>query len=595
MRDGPAAVFANQQFGRPWGGFRVFLNHMSTSTPVSPQESFADLFEESLARQEMRAGEVITAEVVRIDQNFVVVNAGLKSESYVPIDEFRNDRGELEVNVGDFIHVAIEALEDGYGETRLSREKAKRIAAWNDLEKALNEGALVKGVITGRVKGGLTVMTNSIRAFLPGSLVDMRPVKDTTPYEGKEFEFKVIKLDRKRNNVVVSRRAVLEESMGEEREKLLANLKEGAVVKGIVKNITDYGAFVDLGGIDGLLHITDLAWRRVRHPSEVLNVGDEIEAKVLKFDQEKNRVSLGLKQLGEDPWVGISRRYPQGTRLFGKVTNITDYGAFVEVEQGIEGLVHVSEMDWTNKNIHPTKVVQLGDEVEVMILDIDEDRRRISLGMKQCVPNPWEEFNMNHKKGDKVSGQIKSITDFGVFIGLEGGIDGLVHLSDLSWSEPGEEAVRRFKKGNEVEAVVLAIDVERERISLGVKQLEGDPFTNFIATHEKNAIVRGTVKSVEPRGAVIALNEDVEGYLRASEAATHRVDDLTTVLKEGDEIEAVIINVDRKTRSISLSIRAKDQAEQSEAMQKLASESSAAAGTTNLGALLKAKLNEQKQ
>ncbi len=595
MRDGPAAVFANQQFGRPWGGFRVFLNHMSTSTPVSTQESFADLFEESLARQEMRAGEVITAEVVRIDQNFVVVNAGLKSESYVPIEEFRNDRGELEVNVGDFIHVAIEALEDGYGETRLSREKAKRIAAWNDLEKALNEGALVKGVITGRVKGGLTVMTNSIRAFLPGSLVDMRPVKDTTPYEGKEFEFKVIKLDRKRNNVVVSRRAVLEESMGEEREKLLANLKEGSVVKGIVKNITDYGAFVDLGGIDGLLHITDLAWRRVRHPSEVLNVGDEIEAKVLKFDQEKNRVSLGLKQLGEDPWVGISRRYPQGTRLFGKVTNITDYGAFVEVEQGIEGFVHVSEMDWTNKNIHPTKVVQLGDEVEVMILDIDEDRRRISLGMKQCVPNPWEEFNMNHKKGDKVSGQIKSITDFGVFIGLEGGIDGLVHLSDLSWSEPGEEAVRRFKKGDEVEAVVLAIDVERERISLGVKQLEGDPFTNFIATHEKNAIVRGTVKSVEPRGAVIALNEDVEGYLRASEAATHRVDDLTTVLKEGDEIEAVIINVDRKTRSISLSIRAKDQAEQSEAMQKLASESSAAAGTTNLGALLKAKLNEQKQ
>uniref|UniRef100_UPI0038B5ECB3 30S ribosomal protein S1 n=1 Tax=Pseudothauera nasutitermitis TaxID=2565930 RepID=UPI0038B5ECB3 len=559
------------------------------------QESFAALFEESLARQEMRAGEVITAEVVRIDQNFVVVNAGLKSESYVPIEEFRNDRGELEANVGDFIHVAIEALEDGYGETRLSRDKAKRIAAWNDLEKALNEGALVKGVITGRVKGGLTVMTNSIRAFLPGSLVDMRPVKDTTPYEGKEYEFKVIKLDRKRNNVVVSRRAVLEESMGEEREKLLSNLKEGTIIKGIVKNITDYGAFVDLGGIDGLLHITDLAWRRVRHPSEVLNVGDEIEAKVLKFDQEKNRVSLGLKQLGEDPWVGIARRYPQGTRLFGKVTNITDYGAFVEVEQGIEGLVHVSEMDWTNKNIHPTKVVQLGDEVEVMILDIDEDRRRISLGMKQCAANPWEEFNMNHKKGDKVSGQIKSITDFGVFIGLEGGIDGLVHLSDLSWSEQGEEAVRRFKKGDEVEAVVLAIDVERERISLGVKQLEGDPFTNFIATHEKSSLVRGTVKSVEARGAVIGLNDDVEGYLRASEAAAHRVDDLTTVLKVGDEVEAVIINVDRKTRSISLSIRAKDQAEQSEAMQKLASESSAATGTTNLGALLKAKLNEQKQ
>lgn len=567
---------------------------MSNATP-SFEESFADLFEESLALQEMRTGEVITAEVVRIDQNFVVVNAGLKSESYVPIEEFRNDRGELEANIGDFVHVAIDALEDGYGETRLSRDKAKRISAWNDLEKALNEGALVKGVITGRVKGGLTVMTNSIRAFLPGSLVDMRPVKDTTPYEGKEYEFKVIKLDRKRNNVVVSRRAVLEESMGEEREKLLSNLKEGTVIKGIVKNITDYGAFVDLGGIDGLLHITDLAWRRVRHPSEVLNVGDEIEAKVLKFDQEKNRVSLGLKQLGEDPWVGISRRYPQGTRLFGKVTNITDYGAFVEVEQGIEGLVHVSEMDWTNKNIHPTKVVQLGDEVEVMILEIDEDRRRISLGMKQCMSNPWDDFAINHKKGDKVRGQIKSITDFGVFIGLEGGIDGLVHLSDLSWSETGEDAVRRFKKGDEVEAVVLAIDVERERISLGIKQLEGDPYTNFIATHEKNSLVKGTVKSVEARGAVISLGDDVEAYLRASEAAAHRVDDLTTMLKEGDEVEALVINVDRKTRSISLSIRAKDQVEQSEVMNKFASESSAATGTTNLGALLKAKLNEQKQ
>ncbi|MDD3675356.1 30S ribosomal protein S1 [Thauera propionica] len=567
---------------------------MSNATP-SFEESFAALFEESLALQEMRTGEVITAEVVRIDQNFVVVNAGLKSESYVPVEEFRNDRGELEVNVGDFVHVAIDALEDGFGETRLSRDKAKRISAWNDLEKALNEGSLVKGVITGRVKGGLTVMTNSIRAFLPGSLVDMRPVKDTTPYEGKEYEFKVIKLDRKRNNVVVSRRAVLEESMGEEREKLLANLKEGTVIKGIVKNITDYGAFVDLGGIDGLLHITDLAWRRVRHPSEVLNVGDEIEAKVLKFDQEKNRVSLGLKQLGEDPWVGISRRYPQGTRLFGKVTNITDYGAFVEVEQGIEGLVHVSEMDWTNKNIHPTKVVQLGDEVEVMILEIDEDRRRISLGMKQCMSNPWDDFAINHKKGDKVRGQIKSITDFGVFIGLEGGIDGLVHLSDLSWSEQGDDAVRRFKKGDEVEAVVLAIDVERERISLGIKQLEGDPYTNFIATHEKNTLVRGTVKSVDARGAVISLGDDVEAYLRASEAAAHRVDDLTTMLKEGDEVEAMVINVDRKTRSINLSIRAKDQAEQTEAMSKLASDSSAASGTTNLGALLKAKLNEQKQ
>ncbi|MCB1905793.1 MAG: 30S ribosomal protein S1 [Rhodocyclaceae bacterium] len=566
---------------------------MSTATVATSQESFAELFEESLSRQEMRAGEVITAEVVRIDQNFVIVNAGLKSESYIPIDEFRNDRGEVEVNGGDYVQVAIDALEDGYGETRLSRDKAKRIAAWNDLEKALNEGSLVTGVISGRVKGGLTVMTNGIRAFLPGSLVDMRPVKDTAPYEGKEFEFKVIKLDRKRNNVVVSRRAVLEETMGEEREKLLSTLQEGKVIKGIVKNITDYGAFVDLGGIDGLLHITDLAWRRVRHPSEVLAVGDEIESKVLKFDQEKNRVSLGLKQLGEDPWIGISRRYPNGTRLFGKVTNITDYGAFVEVEQGIEGLVHVSEMDWTNKNIHPTKVVQLGDEVEVMILEIDEDRRRISLGMKQCMSNPWDDFAINHKKGDKVRGQIKSITDFGVFIGLEGGIDGLVHLSDLSWSESGEDAVRRFKKGDEVEAVVLSIDVERERISLGVKQMEGDPFTNFIATHEKNSLVRGTVKSVDARGAVVSLSEEVEGYLRASEFATHRVDDLSAVLKEGEEVEALIINVDRKSRSINLSIRAKDQVEQSEAMQKLASE--AATGTTNLGALLKAKLNEQKQ
>jgi small subunit ribosomal protein S1 len=568
---------------------------MSIATPVSAEESFAALFEESLSRQEMRAGEVITAEVVRIDQNFVVVNAGLKSESYIPIEEFRGDRGELTVDIGDYVQVAIEQLEDGYGETRLSRDKAKRIAAWNDLDKALTDAILVKGMITGKVKGGLTVMVNGIRAFLPGSLVDMRPVKDTTPFEGKEFEFRVIKLDRKRNNVVVSRRAVLEASMGEERQKLLETLKEGTVVKGIVKNITDYGAFVDLGGIDGLLHITDLAWRRVRHPSEVLAVGDELEAKVLKFDQEKNRVSLGLKQLGEDPWVGISRRYPQSTRLFGKVTNITDYGAFVEVEQGIEGLVHVSEMDWTNKNIHPTKVVQLGDEVEVMILEIDEDRRRISLGMKQCMSNPWDDFAINHKKGDKVRGQIKSLTDFGVFIGLEGGIDGLVHLSDLSWALTGEEAVRQYKKGDEVEAVVLNIDVEKERISLGIKQLDGDPFTNFIATHDKNTLVNGTVKSVDARGAVIGMNNDVEGYLRASEFSRDRVDDLSLLLKVGDTVEAMIVNVDRKTRGINLSIRAKDQVEQNEAMNKLASESSSAAsGTTNLGALLKAKLNEQK-
>ncbi|MDP1957684.1 MAG: 30S ribosomal protein S1, partial [Rhodocyclaceae bacterium] len=459
---------------------------------------------------------------------------------------------ELEAKPGDFVLVAIEMLEDGYGATRLSREKAKRIAAWNDLDKAMVDSALVKGLITGKVKGGLTVMVNGIRAFLPGSLVDTRPVKDTTPFEGKEYEFKVIKLDRKRNNVVVSRRAVLEASMGEERQKLLENLQEGTVIKGIVKNITDYGAFVDLGGIDGLLHITDLAWRRVRHPSEVLNVGDEVTAKILKFDQEKNRVSLGMKQLGEDPWVGIARRYPAGTRLFGKVTNLTDYGSFVEIEQGIEGLVHVSEMDWTNKNIHPSKVVQLGDEVEVMILEIDEDRRRISLGMKQCQPNPWDDFAANHKKGDKVRGAIKSITDFGIFIGLPGGIDGLVHLSDLSWSATGEEAKQNFKKGDEVEALVLSIDVEKERISLGVKQLDGDPFTSFIATHDKNSLINGTVKSVDARGAVIDLGGDIEGYLRVSEFSRDRIEDLSQHLKLGEAVEALIINVDRKTRSINL-------------------------------------------
>jgi len=561
---------------------------------LSVMESFAQLFEESLARQEMRQGEVITAEVMLIDRNFVVVNAGLKSESYVPLEEFLNDQGELEVKVGDFVQVAIEMLEDGYGATRLSRDRAKRIAAWNFLEEALNNNSLVTGTITGKVKGGLTVMSNGVRAFQPGSLVDMRPVKDTTPYEGKTMEFKVIKLDRKRNNVVMSRRAVLEATADKDREKLLENLQEGTVVKGIVKNITDYGAFVDLGGIDGLLHITDLAWRRVRHPSEVLNVGDEVTAKILKFDAEKNRVSLGMKQLGDDPWVGIARRYPAGTRLFGKVTNLTDYGSFVEIEQGIEGLVHVSEMDWTNKNVHPSKVVSLGDEVEVMILEIDEERRRISLGMKQCKPNPWDDFAMNHKKGDKVRGAIKSITDFGIFIGLPGGIDGLVHLSDLSWSATGEEAMRNFKKGDEVEALVLGIDVEKERISLGVKQMDGDPYTNFIATHEKNSIVNATVKSVDARGAVLTLDGENEGYLRASEFSRDRIDDLSQHLKVGDVVEAMIINVDRKTRGINLSIKAKDSADQHDAMQKLSAESSAAAsGTTNLGALLKAKLNQQ--
>ena len=568
----------------------LFLN-MTNET--NKPESFAELFAESLAHQEMRQGEVITAEVVRVDYNFVVVNAGLKSEAYVPIDEFKDDRGEVSVQPGDFISVAIESVENGYGDTILSRDKAKRLAAWMNLEQALETGELVTGTVTGKVKGGLTVMTNGIRAFLPGSLVDTRPVKDTTPYEGKTFEFKVIKLDRKRNNVVVSRRAVVEANMGEERAKLLETLKEGAIVKGIVKNITDYGAFVDLGGIDGLLHITDLAWRRVRHPSEVVQVGQELEAKVLKFDQDKNRVSLGLKQLGEDPWVGISRRYPQGTRLFGKVTNITDYGAFVEVEAGIEGLVHVSEMDWTNKNVDPRKVVQLGDEVEVMVLDIDEERRRISLGMKQCKPNPWEDFAQSHKKGDKVSGQIKSITDFGVFIGLPGGIDGLVHLSDLSWNEPGEEAVRKYKKGDELEAVVLAIDTERERISLGIKQMGGDPFSNFVSTHDKNTLVKGTVKAVDAKGAVIDLGNDVEGYLRVSEISADRIEDATTRLNAGDEVEALITNIDRKNRSIQLSIRAKDAAEARDALDRLNADATAATGTTNLGALLKAKLEQK--
>jgi small subunit ribosomal protein S1 len=569
---------------------------MKTATQTSSTagaESFAALFEESLSRQEMRAGEVITAEVVRVDPNFVVVNAGLKSESYIPTDEFRNDRGEVEAKLGDYVAVAIEALEDGHGETRLSREKAKRLAAWQELEKAMEEGRLVQGLVNGKVKGGLTVMINGIRAFLPGSLVDVRPVKDTNPYEGKQLEFKVIKLDRKRNNVVVSRRAVLEASQGEERQKLLESLQEGAVVKGVVKNITDYGAFVDLGGIDGLLHITDLAWRRVKHPTEVVNVGDEVTAKVLKFDQEKNRVSLGLKQLGEDPWVGLGRRYPTGTRLFGKVSNLTDYGAFVEIESGIEGLVHVSEMDWTNKNVHPAKVVQVGDEVEVMILEIDEERRRISLGMKQCKPNPWDEFAQNFKKGDKVRGQIKSITDFGIFIGLPGGIDGLVHLSDLSWSTPGEEAVRKYKKGDEVEAMVLSIDVERERISLGIKQLEGDPFSNYVASHDKGAVVDGTVKSVDAKGAVIQLEGDVEGYLRASEVARDRVEDIRSHLKEGDRVSAMIINIDRKNRNINLSIKAKDAAEEAEALQKHAADAQSSAGTTNLGALLKAKLGNK--
>ncbi|NBQ82313.1 MAG: 30S ribosomal protein S1 [Betaproteobacteria bacterium] len=514
----------------------------------------------------MRAGEVITAEVIRIDHNFVVV---------------------------DFVSVAIDSIEDGYGETRLSRDRAKRLAAWINLEKALEQAELVTGTITGKVKGGLTVMTNGIRAFLPGSLIDTRPVKDTTPFEGKTMEFKVIKLDRKRNNVVLSRRAVVELSQGEERAKLMEQLAEGSIVKGLVKNITDYGAFIDLGGIDGLLHITDMAWRRVRHPSEVLQVGQEVTAKVLKFDQEKNRVSLGVKQLGDDPWIGIGRRYPSGTRMFGKVTNITDYGAFVEIEPGIEGLVHVSEMDWTNKNVNPGKIVSLGDECEVMVLEIDEDRRRISLGMKQTRPNPWEEFSENHRKGDKVKGAIKSITDFGVFIGLPGGIDGLVHLSDLSWNKTGEEAVRDFKKGDEVEAVVLAIDTERERISLGIKQMDGDPFTSFSSATDKGSLVRGIVKSVDAKGVIVDLGGDTDAYLRASEISRERVEDARNHFKEGDSVEAMVVNIDRKTRSISLSIKAKETAETADALNRMQAENSAQSGTTNLGALLRAKLDGQ--
>ncbi len=569
---------------------------MSLATQISSSgsgmESFAALFEESVQRQEMRQGQLITAEVISIDHNVVIVNAGLKSESTISTEEFKNDRGELEVKVGDFVQVAIEALEDGFGSTRLSREKAKRLAAWAALDEALEKSSIVQGFVSGKVKGGLTVLVNGIRAFLPGSLVDLRPVKDTSMYENKELDFKVIKLDRKRNNVVVSRRAVMEASAGAERQALLSNLKEGSTVKGIVKNITDYGAFVDLGGVDGLLHITDLAWRRVKHPSEVLEVGQEIEAKILKFDQEKNRVSLGVKQLGEDPWVGLARRYPTSTRLFGKVTNITDYGAFVEIEQGIEGLVHVSEMDWTNKNVHPAKVVSLGDETEVMVLEIDEDRRRISLGLKQCLPNPWEEFSMNCKKGDKVKGAIKSITDFGVFIGLAGNIDGLVHLSDLSWSATAEDAVKDLKKGDELEAIVLAIDVERERISLGVKQMEGDPFNNYVSISDKGAIVKGTVKTIDAKGAVIQLADEVEGYLRASEVSRDRVEDIRTHVKEGDTVEVVIVNIDRKQRQINLSIKQKDAVEHAAIMQK-EQETSAAAGTTNLGALLKAKMQSK--
>lgn len=529
-------------------------------------ESFAQLFEESLKEIETRPGSIVRGVVVAIDKDVVLVDAGLKSESAIPAEQFKNAQGELEIQVGDEVDVALDAVEDGFGETLLSREKAKRHEAWITLEKAYEEAETVVGVINGKVKGGFTVELNGIRAFLPGSLVDVRPVRDTLHLEGKELEFKVIKLDQKRNNVVVSRRAVIESENSAERDQLLENLQEGMEVKGIVKNLTDYGAFVDLGGVDGLLHITDMAWKRVKHPSEIVNVGDEITVKVLKFDRERTRVSLGLKQLGEDPWVAIAKRYPEGTKLTGRVTNLTDYGCFVEIEEGVEGLVHVSEMDWTNKNIHPSKVVNVGDVVEVMVLDIDEERRRISLGLKQCKNNPWQQFAETHNKGDRVEGKIKSITYFGIFIGLDGGIDGLVHLSDISWNVAGEEAVREYKKGDEIAAVVLQVDAERERISLGVKQLAEDPFNNWVALNKKGAIVNGKVTAVDAKGATVELADGVEGYLRASEASRDRVEDATLVLNVGDDVEAKFTGVDRKNRAISLSVRAKDEADEKDAI-----------------------------
>ena len=529
-------------------------------------ESFAQLFEESLKEIETRPGSIVRGVVVAIDKDVVLVDAGLKSESAIPAEQFKNAQGELEIQVGDEVDVALDAVEDGFGETLLSREKAKRHEAWITLEKAYEDAETVTGVINGKVKGGFTVELNGIRAFLPGSLVDVRPVRDTLHLEGKELEFKVIKLDQKRNNVVVSRRAVIDSENSPERDQLLENLQEGMEVKGLVKNLTDYGAFVDLGGVDGLLHITDMAWKRVKHPSEIVNVGDEITVKVLKFDRERTRVSLGLKQLGEDPWVAIAKRYPEGTKLTGRVTNLTDYGCFVEIEEGVEGLVHVSEMDWTNKNIHPSKVVNVGDVVEVMVLDIDEERRRISLGLKQCKANPWQQFAETHNKGDRVEGKIKSITDFGIFIGLDGGIDGLVHLSDISWNVAGEEAVREYKKGDEIAAVVLQVDAERERISLGVKQLAEDPFNNWVALNKKGAIVTGKVTAVDAKGATVELADGVEGYLRASEASRDRVEDATLVLSVGDEVEAKFTGVDRKNRAISLSVRAKDEADEKDAI-----------------------------
>jgi small subunit ribosomal protein S1 len=553
-------------------------------------ESFAELFEESLSYTQMQPGALLNATVLEVRSDFIIVSAGLKSEGVIPAEQFRNERGEINVKVGDLVEVALDTVEDGFGETRLSREKARRLRAWEILEEAFTNDEIVTGIITGKVKGGFVVELSDIRAFLPGSLVDVRPVRDTSYLENKELEFKLIKLDQKRNNVVVSRRAVVEEEYSAERDALMENLQEGQIIKGVVKNLTDYGAFLDLGGIDGLLHITDMAWKRVKHPSEVVNIGDEIEVKVLKFDRDKNRVSLGLKQLGEDPWQDLVRRYPSGTRIFGKVSNLTDYGCFVEIEDGVEGLVHVSEMDWTNKNVNPAKVVTLGDEVEVMILDIDAERRRISLGMKQCQANPWDEFAGTRNKGDRVSGKIKSITDFGIFIGLDGGIDGLVHLSDISWNVPGEEAVRSYKKGDEVEAVVLAVDPERERISLGIKQMEQDPFSNFVAAHSKGSVVKGTVVEVTPKAAKIDLGEGIEGILRASELSRDRVEDARTLLKEGDKIEAKFMGVDRKTRSINLSIKAKDDEDEARVMREYTGRSGGA--STSLGDIFKEQMGE---
>lgn len=556
-------------------------------------ESFAELLEESLQNVELRPGSIVKGTVIDIHNGFVTVQAGLKSEGIIPVEQFTDEHGEVEVTVGDEVDVALDAVEDGFGETRLSREKAKRAEAWITLEKAYDDEEVVKGLISGKVKGGFTVDVKTIRAFLPGSLVDVRPVRDPSYLEGKELEFKVIKLDRKRNNVVVSRRAVVEAESSAERQQLLENLQEGQMVKGVVKNLTDYGAFVDLGGIDGLLHITDMAWKRVKHPSEVVNVGDEIDVKVLKFDRERTRVSLGLKQLGDDPWVALKARYPENTRLRGRITNITDYGCFVEIEDGVEGLVHVSEMDWTNKNIHPSKVVQLDEEVEVMVLDIDEERRRISLGLKQCTGNPWESFASLFKKGDKVSGKIKSITDFGIFIGLDGGIDGLVHLSDISWNLPGEEAVRDYKKGQEIETVVLAVDPERERISLGVKQLDRDPFQSFLADNPKGSIVTGKVVECEPKVVTVELADSVFGTLRVAEISSDRVEDARTLFKEGDDIEAKFVSVDRKNRVISLSVKQKDSDEEKAALEKYSNTAATDASTATLGDLLKAQMDAQ--